>query len=137
MPLWSVKGGTHRGGGARLRTRRGEASQLSTRSIVHWECHAAEHRALRSRHGNGGLTIHDGAWAYCDGAGSDDAHRWSATGGVPLESLVRWTAPNGAPAEVHAAAPVNGGGRTAQFAAAPTNGTAAKTTRKTPGVPRI
>ena len=83
------------------------------------------------------VTIHDGAWAYCDGAGSDDAHRWSATGGVPLESLVRWTAPNGAPAEVHAAAPVNGGGRTPQFAVRPTNGTAAKTARKTPGVPRI
>lgn len=115
---------------------------MSTRSIVHWECHAPEHRALRSRHGNGGLTIHDGAWAYCDGAGSDEAHRWSATGGVPLESLVRWTAPNGAPADVHARAPVNGapvnrGGPTAQLAARPTNGTVAKTARKTPGVPRI
>jgi hypothetical protein len=72
---------------------------LSTRDIVHWECHSPEHRALHSRHGNGGLTIHEGAWAYCDGAGSNDTHRWSPTGGVALESLVRWTAPNGASAE--------------------------------------
>src|SRR6267378_5944541 len=69
---------------------------LSTRSIVHWECHSPDHRALHSRHGNGGLTIHEGAWAYCDGAGSSDTHRWSPTGGVALESLVRWTVPNGA-----------------------------------------
>src|SRR5437870_113651 len=59
----------------------GEAG-LSTRSIVHWECHSPEHRALHSRHGNGGLTIHEGAWAYCDGAGANDAHHWSATGGM-------------------------------------------------------
>jgi len=72
---------------------------LSTRDIVHWECHSPEHRVLHSRHGNGGLTIHEGAWAYCDGAGANDAHRWSPTGGVALESLVRWTAPNGAPVE--------------------------------------
>jgi len=72
----------------------GEAD-LSTRDIVHWECRSAAHRALRSRHGNGGLTIHEGAWAYCDGAGADDAHEWAETGGAALESLVRWTAPNG------------------------------------------
>jgi hypothetical protein len=54
------------------------------------------HLALRSRHGNGGLTIHEAAWAYCDGADADDGHEWSPTGGVALESLVRWTAPNGA-----------------------------------------
>src|SRR5688572_24104155 len=76
-------------------TKGGGERALSTRNIVHWECQSPEHRALRSRHGNGGLTIHDGAWAYCDGAGADDAHRWAGTGGVPLESLVRWTAPNG------------------------------------------
>src|SRR6267378_1539927 len=75
---------------------------LSTRDIVHWECHSPEHRGLHSRHGNGGLTIHEGAWAYCDGAGANDAHRWSATGGVALESLVRWTAPNGVSAEAEA-----------------------------------
>jgi len=72
---------------------------LSTRDIVHWECQAPAHRAMHSRHGNGGLTIHQGAWAYCDGAGANDAHHWSATGGVPLESLVRWTMPNGVSAE--------------------------------------
>src|SRR4029077_13490789 len=68
---------------------------LSTRDIVHWECRAPKHRALHSRHGNGGLTIHEATWAYCDGADADDAHQWSPTGGVALESLVRWTAPNG------------------------------------------
>jgi len=68
---------------------------MSTRSIVHWECHAQAHRALASRHGVGGLTINQGSWAYCDGAGADDRHRWVPTGGLPLESLVRWTAPNG------------------------------------------
>ncbi len=59
---------------------------------------------MNSRHGNGGLTIHEAAWAYCDAAGADDAHQWSPTGGVALESLVRWTAPNGAP--VNGDAPV-------------------------------
>ena len=101
----------------------GEAG-LSTRSIVHWECHSPEHRALHSRHAIGGLTIHEGAWAYCDGAGANDAHRWSATGGVALESLVRWTAPNGVTAE---------GDR--PLAAGATNGSP-KSLRKTTGVRR-
>jgi hypothetical protein len=73
---------------------------MSTRDIIHWDCQAAAHRALLSRHGNGGLTIHEAAWAYCDGAGADDSHEWSPTGGVALESLVRWTAPNGTGASV-------------------------------------
>src|SRR5437868_9675219 len=60
------------------------------------EVPSPEHRALHSRHGNGGLTIHEGSWAYCDGAGANETHRWSPTGGVALESLVRWTMPNGA-----------------------------------------
>ena len=58
--------------------------------VVHWQCEKTEHLVMRSRHGVGGLTIHEGAWAYCDGLGGDDRHRWVATGGVPLESLVRW-----------------------------------------------
>ena len=84
---------------------------MATRDIVHWECRSSEHRALHSRHGNGGLTIHEAAWAYCDGAGADDSHEWSPTGGVALESLVRWTAPNGTTEEdvfVSAAAATNG-----------------------------
>jgi len=81
---------------------------VSTRDIIHWQCQAPEHRSLRSRHGNGGLTIHDGAWAYCDGAGANDAHRWSPTGGVPLESLVRWTMPNGVSAEHEQVIAANG-----------------------------
>ncbi|HEV8468307.1 MAG TPA: hypothetical protein VGR46_01765 [Candidatus Limnocylindria bacterium] len=91
---------------------------------------------MRSRHGTGGLTIHDGSWAYCDGAGSDNAHRWSPTGGVPLERLVRWTAPNGAPAEVSAAAYDSADRPTSQSTARPTNGSTPKTTRKTNGVRR-
>jgi hypothetical protein len=99
-------------------------SDLSTRDIVHWECQSSEHRALHSRHGNGGLTIYEAAWAYCDGAGADDAHMWAPTGGVALESLVRWTAPNGVAA--------NGD---SQVAATATNG-APKGLRKTSGVRR-
>jgi len=98
---------------------------LSTRDIVHWECQSPEHRVLHSRLGNGGLTIHEAAWAYCDGADADDAHRWVPTGGVALESLVRWTAPNGARAN----------GDTA-LAGTATNGTR-KGLRKTSGVRRI
>jgi hypothetical protein len=101
----------------------GEAD-LSTRDIVHWECRSSEHRALHSRHGNGGLTIHEAAWAYCDGAGANDAHQWSPTGGVALESLVRWTAPNG----------VSGNGDS-PLAGAMTNGTP-KISRKASGVRR-
>jgi hypothetical protein len=97
---------------------------VGTRSVVHWECQAPEHRALRSRHGNGGLTIHEGAWAYCDGAAADEAHRWSATGGVPIEALVRWSAPNG-----EDPAPVT-------LSGAPVPGAATKTARKTAGIRR-
>jgi hypothetical protein len=100
-------------------------SDLSTRDIVHWQCQSPSHRTLHSRHGNGGLTIHEGSWAYCDGAGADDAHDWSPTGGVALESLVRWTAPNGASA--NGDTPVN---------AIATNGSP-KGLRKVSGVRRI
>lgn len=68
---------------------------MATRSTIHWQCQSPSHLSLHSRHGNGGLTIHERAWAYCDGAGADDAHDWRETGGVALEMLVRWTAPNG------------------------------------------
>src|SRR3989442_7426290 len=114
----------------------GRRAKLSTRSIVDWECQSPEHRALRSRHGNGGLTIHDGSWAYCDGAGSDNAHRWSPTGGVPLESLARWTAPNGAHAEVSTVAHASGDLPTPRSTIRPTNGSLTKNTRKTNGVRR-
>ncbi len=36
-------------------------------------------------------------WAYCDGDGSDDAHHWVATGGVPVELLMRWSKPAATP----------------------------------------
>jgi len=108
----------------RSRRRAWGRSDLSTRDIVHWECQSAAHRVLRSRHGNGGLTIYEAAWAYCDGAGADDAHQWSSTGGVALESLVRWTAPNGRSA--------NGG---SPLAVAGANGSP-KGLKKTSGVRR-
>lgn len=97
---------------------------MSTRDIVHWECQAPEHRALHSRRGNGGLTIHEGAWAYCDGADANDPHRWAPTGGVALESLVRWTAPNG-----------GGTPEDRALAGGATNGTP-KTTKKLSGARR-
>jgi hypothetical protein len=123
-----------RGGGAKFHGDKGlgGGDLTSTKSIIHWECKSPEHRALRSRHGNGGLTIHDGAWAYCDGAGSDGAHHWSATGGMPLEALVRWTSPIGATAD----APPPTNGSRPQFTVRPANGSAAKAASKTTGVRR-
>jgi hypothetical protein len=58
--------------------------------VIAWQCESAEHLAMRSRLGIGGITIHEGGWAYCDGLAGDAEHRWVATGGVPLESVVRW-----------------------------------------------
>jgi len=68
---------------------------LTTATLVHWECRSETHRTLRSRRGEGGLTVNEGAWAYCDGAGAEDGHSWASTGGVPLAALIRWSAPNG------------------------------------------
>ena len=103
----------------------GGGDTMSTRRTVHWS--AGQPRvAGHSRHGNGGLTIHERAWAYCDGAGVDDAHEWKETGGVPLESLVRWTAPNGVSIE---------SGRPLAGVAAATN-VSPRASRKTSGVHR-
>src|SRR2546422_11754941 len=65
--------------------------------VIQWQCESAEHLTMRSRHGIGGITIHEGGWAYCDGLDGDDEHRWVATGGVPLESVVRWGRPGHSP----------------------------------------
>ena len=65
--------------------------------VIAWQCESAEHLTMRSRHGIGGITIHEGGWAYCDGLDGDDEHRWVATGGVPLESVVRWGRPGHSP----------------------------------------
>lgn len=92
------------------------------KDIVLWECKAPAHRALPSAHGNGGLTIHEDGWAYCDGAGADERHEWVATGGVPLESVVRWTAPAGNVAP--------------RITITPATGSAAKPAPKTTGVRR-
>lgn len=58
---------------------------------VHWVCRKDAHRSAPSRGGRGGLTVHRGRWAYCDGAVEDDQHEWAPTGGVPIDRLVDWT----------------------------------------------
>lgn len=60
-------------------------------TAVHWVCRATAHRAAPSRGGRGGLTVHLGRWAYCDGAVEDSAHEWTPTGGVPIDRLVDWS----------------------------------------------
>lgn len=71
---WTVDGG---------RTAYGDAA-------VHWTCQSAAHRAAPSRAGRGGLVVHRGKWAYCDGAVSDAEHAWVETGGVPIDTLIDW-----------------------------------------------
>jgi hypothetical protein len=74
-PLWSI-------GDAR-RTVYGDAS-------IHWRCQSETHLAAPSRAGRGGLTVHRGRWAYCDGAGANAGHEWVETGGVPIDRLIDW-----------------------------------------------
>ncbi len=62
-----------------------------TAAAVHWVCRRDAHRAAPSRGGRGGLMVHQGRWAYCDGAVEDEQHEWSPTGGVPIDRLVDWT----------------------------------------------
>ncbi len=65
----------------------------SPNAIINFECTKPSHREALSRRGVGGLTIHEGAWAYCDAMTADHEHDWSATGGVPQADLVRWSKP--------------------------------------------
>ena len=58
---------------------------------IHWACRKDAHRAAPSRGGRGGLTVHQGRWAYCDGAVDDREHEWVPTGGVPIDHLIDWT----------------------------------------------
>jgi hypothetical protein len=60
-------------------------------AAIHWSCRSEAHRAAPSRGGRGGLTVHQGRWAYCDGSVEDDQHEWTPTGGVPIDHLVDWT----------------------------------------------
>jgi hypothetical protein len=60
-------------------------------AVIQWSCRKDTHRAAPSRGGRGGLTCHQGRWAYCDGAVEDDQHDWVPTGGVPIDRLVDWT----------------------------------------------
>lgn len=59
-------------------------------AAVYWVCRKDAHCAAPSRGGRGGLSVHQGRWAYCDGAVDDDRHEWAPTGGVPIDSLVDW-----------------------------------------------
>ena len=74
-PLWSV--------GDERRTVYGDAS-------IHWTCRKDTHVAAPSRAGRGGLIVHKGRWAYCDGAVADPQHEWVETGGVPIDRLIDW-----------------------------------------------
>ncbi len=65
----------------------------SPNAIISFECTKPSHRDELSRRGVGGLTIHEGAWAYCDAMTADQEHEWVATGGVPQADLVRWSKP--------------------------------------------
>ena len=57
---------------------------------IYWVCRKQSHRAAPSRGGRGGLTVHDGRWAYCDADVSDSVHEWAPTGGVTIDQLVDW-----------------------------------------------
>lgn len=57
---------------------------------VHWRCRSAAHLAAPSRAGRGGLVVHKGRWAYCDGAVADTDHEWIETGGAPIDTLIDW-----------------------------------------------
>ncbi|MGH2500414.1 MAG: hypothetical protein ACRDF0_10060 [Candidatus Limnocylindria bacterium] len=57
---------------------------MSSTAAVSYECRLAAHRHAD---GQGVLTIHQGAWAYCHGEGGGEEHHWVPTGGVPFETL--------------------------------------------------
>jgi hypothetical protein len=60
-------------------------------ATVHWACRKASHRAAPSRGGRGGLTVHQGRWAYCDGMVQETDHEWVPTGGVSIDRLIDWS----------------------------------------------
>ncbi len=60
-------------------------------ACIHWVCRSAAHRAAPSRAGRGGLTVHQGRWAYCDAMVDDADHEWAPTGGVAIDRLIDWS----------------------------------------------
>ncbi len=58
---------------------------------VDWVCRKPSHRAAPSRAGRGGLAVHHGRWAYCDGDVQDSEHEWAPTGGVTMDQLIDWS----------------------------------------------
>lgn len=67
-----------------------ESARVSIDTAVHWVCRSETHRKAPSRGGRGGLVVHQGRWAYCDGLVDDDRHEWVPTGGVAIDHLVDW-----------------------------------------------
>ncbi len=61
-------------------------------AVIYFECREPSHLGRPSRRGMGGLTVHQRAWAYCDGSGCNEGHLWVATGGVQIGTLFRWQA---------------------------------------------
>lgn len=59
-------------------------------AAIHWRCESPAHHEAPSRAGRGGLVVHRGRWAYCDGAVSDARHEWVETGGVSIDTLIDW-----------------------------------------------
>ena len=74
-PLWDNDGGAR---GRRLD------------SSVHWVCRKPSHLSAPARAGRGGLFVHEGRWAYCDGDTPDRDHEWAPTGGVSIDRLIDW-----------------------------------------------
>lgn len=59
-------------------------------AAIHYVCREPAHLAAPSRAGRGGLTAHQGRWAYCDGAVEDRDHEWVPTGGVTIDRVIDW-----------------------------------------------
>jgi hypothetical protein len=58
---------------------------------IYWVCRKPSHRSAPSRAGRGGLSTHQGKWAYCDADTTDREHEWSPTGGVTIDQLIDWS----------------------------------------------
>jgi hypothetical protein len=56
-------------------------------TVVRYQCVAEAH--ISPDRSTGGVTIHEGKWAYCDAPDAQTPHQWAATGGITLEHLIR------------------------------------------------
>ena len=55
-------------------------------SVIAFVCVAKRHGAAKGS--RGGVTIHQGQWAFCEGSSATEDHDWQPTGGVALEQLL-------------------------------------------------